>query len=67
MTIYDLFLILKEAVNDGHGDGPVYFDTEAQNYDYHLASVDKACTNLSFDIEGRAIMTLHENSPHRSK
>ena len=42
MTILALHRILSGAIASGYGDGPVYFDTEARQFDCHLVEVDRA-------------------------
>lgn len=38
-TVQDLFDFLKQEIDDGHGKFPVWFDTEAKKYKYHLAMI----------------------------
>lgn len=39
MTAYKLFWILLKAICRGHGNAPVYFDTEGRKFEYHFARV----------------------------
>jgi hypothetical protein len=61
MTVNDLFKILELAVHDGRGDAPVYFDTDARNFEHHMAKVGSAyCQDVFGD--GTFWLTLHEEN-----
>lgn len=62
MTCRDLCHILLKAIEDGHGDAPVYFDTEARTFSYHMAKVGRAyCEDMSsFMGNDEAWIILHE-------
>lgn len=47
-------------------DAPVYFDTEAQKYDVHLVSIDRACCEPDSITGCGDTVTLHEDAQHRS-
>jgi hypothetical protein len=42
MTLIELKKKIDEEVEKGHGDTPVYFDTEAGEFQTHLVSIDSA-------------------------
>lgn len=42
MTLLDLKKKIDEEVEKGHGDTPVYFDTEAGSFYSHLVDIDSA-------------------------
>ena len=61
MTCRDLCHILLKAIEDGHGDAPVYFDTEARTFGYHMAKVGRAYVEpMTWAGEEGAWITLHE-------
>jgi hypothetical protein len=39
MTVQDLFNLTRTLIQQGKGNIPIYFDTEARKFDYHLAKV----------------------------
>jgi hypothetical protein len=41
LTCTELVKILQEAI-DKHGDIPIYFDTEARTFNYHMALISRA-------------------------
>jgi hypothetical protein len=59
MTAQELFNLLEQAIRDGHGNAPIYFDTEAKVWDYHMAKVGKAYCE-DFGGQGNFWITLHE-------
>ncbi len=61
MTVKELHDITKRLVEEGHGDSRVLFDTEAQTFDYHMASIDSA----HHETEPEPHLALHEDRPHR--
>lgn len=42
ITVSQLAEFLKQLADEGHGDLPVYFDTEAKRFNYHMARVGRA-------------------------
>lgn len=59
MNAYKLFWILLKAILRGHGRAPIYFDTEAREFHYHMACVGYAyCQDAS--LSGEFWITLHE-------
>ncbi len=63
----ELIKVLQEAVDAGMDDiTTIYFDTEAQHYNYHYARVDEAYfEKLEEAMPGKPMITLHEDVPHR--
>lgn len=59
MTAYKLCWFLLKAIFKGHGKSPVYFDTDAREFDYHMATVGSAYLEDMQVGEGYWI-TLHE-------
>jgi hypothetical protein len=59
MTTYRLFWILLKAICRGYGQSPVYFDTEARKFEYHMAKVGRAYCEDSQIGDGFWII-LHE-------
>lgn len=59
MTAYKLFWFLLKAIYQGHGNAPVYFDTEAEDFDYHMAMVGSAYLE---DMGEGYWITLHEEN-----
>lgn len=59
MTAYKLWWVLLKAIFCGHGKAPVYFDTEARTFDYHMAKVSAAYCHDPQIGDGHWI-TLHE-------
>jgi len=41
-TVKELFDFLAPLVQDGKGYYPVYFDTEARTFEYHMARIGRA-------------------------
>lgn len=62
MTVEQLHKILTEIIAQGNGSVPIFFDTEAQTYHYHMAKVDLAF----FEEEPEPHLSLHEDCPHHS-
>jgi len=64
----ELIKVLQEAVDAGMDDiTTIYFDTEAQLYDYHYARVDEAYfEDMKEAMPGKPMITLHEDVPHRT-
>jgi len=62
MTAQDLFDFLEHVIHNGGGNLPVYFDTEAREFNYHLASIDKAYCNNDESFEEMKHVCLHEES-----
>jgi hypothetical protein len=60
MTAKELFDILEQAIHDGHGNAPVYFDTEGRTYNYHMAKVGSAYCQECFGPDTEVWITLHE-------
>ena len=60
MTVKELFRILELAIHDGHEDAPIYFDTEARKYEYHMAKVGRAYCQEDIFEYGTSVITLHE-------
>lgn len=61
MTAQELFDFLEQVVHDGKGDLPVYFDTEAREFNYHLAKIGSAYC-LDKYREGITCICLHEEN-----
>lgn len=59
MTINELAAILNKAIESGHGDGPIYFDTDARKFDYHLVAVDSA----HYEFEEELYSIISHNKP----
>lgn len=59
MSACKLFWILFKAIVRGHGNAPVYFDTDARKFEYHMAKVGSAYCQDTHIGEGFWI-TLHE-------
>lgn len=57
-NISDLHQILTQLVQDGKGKWPVYFDTEARTFHYHMAEVGVAY----FELEPHPHLGLHEKT-----
>jgi len=62
MTVEQLHKITGQLIKEGHGLAPVLFDTEAQTYHYHMASIDE----VFFEEEPYPHCGLHENIPHHT-
>jgi len=63
MTVIALSQVLNRLIEQGHGMARVLFDTEAQTYDYHMASVDR----WSYEKEPEPHLSLSENKPHHGR
>ena len=63
----ELIKVLQKAVDAGmDGETTIYFDVEAQCYDYHYAVVDRAYYEDEAVPEiGKPMITLHENTGHK--
>lgn len=61
MTVQELFNFLEQAIDDGKGDSPIYFDTEARTFNYHLAKISRAYC-LDESREGITCICLHEEN-----
>lgn len=61
MTVKELHDLTGHLVEWGHGESPVLFDTEAQTYDCHMVSIDRA----HHEMEPEPHLGLHEDHPHR--
>jgi hypothetical protein len=62
MTVKELHELTAQLIEQGHGDSPVMFDTEAQTFHYHMASVDVA----HHEDEPEPHLGLHEDKPHHT-
>lgn len=61
MNVNDLYQFCKKLVDDGHGESCVVFDTDAQNFAYHLVPIDSA----DFDPEsGSSDVILSNSEPY---
>ncbi len=60
-TVEELADFLNNLVEDGYGKAPVYFDTCAQTYHYHMAKIG---TVYAEDIDGTKLpyVILHEEN-----
>lgn len=59
MNAYKLLWVLFRAVCRGHGKAPIFFDTEARTFDYHMAKVGIAYCERNWIDDGFQI-NLHE-------
>lgn len=48
MNVEELFKILEVAIDEGYGDCPIYFDTDARTFDYHMAKIGRAHVEAVF-------------------
>ena len=51
MTALELYKVLELAIQNGHGNALILFDTEARKFDYHMAKVGSAYLETNFDPE----------------
>jgi hypothetical protein len=57
MTILELYKFLENEVLLGNGDFPIYFNTEARSFNYHMAKIG----NAYFEIEPEKHVELVED------
>ena len=61
MTGYSMLWLALKSVLRGHGNAPVFFDTEAREYRYHLAKIGRGyCQKVGCTKEEPWYITLHE-------
>lgn len=61
MTAFKLWRILLKAIFLGHGSAPIYFDTEARKFNYHMAKIGSAyCQPDQSGSPAAWWITLHE-------
>jgi hypothetical protein len=57
-TVQEMFDFLEQLVHDGKGALPIYFDTEAKTYNYHVAKIGTAyCEDEEEDVQ---MVIFHE-------
>lgn len=62
MNGYKLFWLALKSILRGHGKAPVFFDTEARQYDYHMAHVARGyCEKVGYTKDEEWWITLHED------
>jgi len=59
MTAIELHAILGKAIEEGQGKFPIYFDTEAEKYEYHMAKIGAAFVSLEGG-DNFSMVSLHE-------
>jgi hypothetical protein len=60
MTVRQLHILLELAIKQGHEEAPIYFDTEAKEFKYHMAKVGAAYTEEDLMGPGQTWIILYE-------
>lgn len=61
MSAYKLFWMLLKAILCGRGSAPIYFDTEAREFNYHMARIGSAYLVQGLDAKKPWWIVLYEN------
>jgi hypothetical protein len=62
-TVAELYEYLSGLMQIGKGDLPIYFDTEARTFNYHMAQIGDAYYDKeACEAVGKEFVSLHEKS-----